>query len=70
MLIITCETEDDRIYYYAILEEHETYEAAVATVGEEVDDTIAYYFEHDEPIIFDDVHVVAITDIDKVEVVK
>ena len=69
MYIITCETEDDRIYNYAMLEEHEDYDSVIAQIDSETDDSIAFYFDHDEPIIFDDVQVVAITDIDKVEIV-
>ena len=50
-------------------EEHEDYDSVIAQIDSETDDSIAFYFDHDEPIIFDDVQVVAITDIDKVEIV-
>ena len=50
MYIITGETEDNRIYSYGLLEEHETYDSVIAQIDSATDDTIAYYFEHDEQL--------------------
>ena len=50
MYIITGETEDNRIYSYGLLEEHEDIDSVYATIDSETDNMIAYYFEHDEPL--------------------
>lgn len=50
MYIITGETEDNRIYNYGLLEEHEDYDSVIAQIDSETDDSIAYYFDHDEQL--------------------
>ena len=53
MYIIRGINDVGNFYDYAILEEHESYDSVVAAIGEQIDNTIAYYFEHDENLIFD-----------------
>jgi hypothetical protein len=60
MYLITGINDAGNFYDYAILEEHESYDSVLAAVGEQIDNTIAFYFEHDEPLIFSNENIVEI----------
>lgn len=60
MRLLTCLTSDENVYNYAVLEKNEDYDTIIYAIGEELDSRIAYYFEHDEVIEFDDVDIVEI----------
>lgn len=60
MYVITGINDMGNFYDYAILEQHESYDSVVDAVGEQMDSRIAFYFEHDEPIIFCNENIVEI----------
>lgn len=60
MYLITAINEVGDHYDYAILEEHENYDSVVAAISEQMDSRIAFYFEHDEPIVFCNENIVEI----------
>ena len=60
MYIIKGINDVGNFYEYAILEEHENYDSVVAAIGEQMDSRIAFYFEHDEPIVFCNENIVEI----------
>jgi hypothetical protein len=60
MYIIKGINDVGNFYEYAILEEHESYDFVDAAISEQMDSRIAFYFEHDEPIVFCNENIVEI----------